>query len=205
MLLHYTVLDSTHGQRKTLTPAAAIPTIRVCLNGRIKTHVRRPQTETAACAESATRRPKVLEEHAGSTHSYPWGVYSPVSAAQKRRDRGHRRDVRFGAHRVPRDSAGACNAAEKGKDFEDVLREAGQSSRSSAPREEFAGNVALLRRSAAAFAQADDLVAHAGTPAAALRGLFRRRAGNHGTGKPRGVRSRRQICRHVDRASTRSI
>src|SRR5258707_7455675 len=177
MLLHYTVLDSTHGQRKTLPPAAAIPTIRVCLNGRIKTHVRRPQTETAACAESATRRPKVLEEHAGQAHPHPRGIYPPVSAAQKRRNRGHRRDVRFRAHRVPRDSAGACNAAEKRKDFEDVLREADQSSRSSAPREEFAGNATLLRRSAAPFTQANHLDAYTLTSAAALCGLFRRRAG----------------------------
>src|SRR5260370_23549418 len=163
MLLHYTVLDSTHGQRKTLPPAAAIPTIRVCLNGRIKTHVRRPQTETAACAESAARRPKVLEEHAGSTHSYPWGVYSPVSAAQKRRDRGHRRDVRFPAHRFARNRSSPMHAAEEHQDLEDLRGQAGQASRGCAPREEIAGHVALFRRSAAAFAQAHHLVAHSGT------------------------------------------
>src|SRR6267154_2957814 len=205
MLLHYTVLDSTHGQRKTLPPAAAIPTIRVCLNGRIKTHVRRPQTETAACAESDARRPKVLEEHAGSAHSYPWGVYSPARAAQKRRDRGHRGDVRFRAHRIARNRSGTMHAAEEHQDLEDVRGQAGQASGGCAPREEFARNVTLLRRSAAAFAQADDLVAHARTPAAALRGLFRRRAGNHGSGKSRSVRSRWQICWPVDRASTRAI
>src|SRR5712691_12748766 len=33
-LLHYTVLDSTHVQRKTLPREAAIPTIKVRLNGR---------------------------------------------------------------------------------------------------------------------------------------------------------------------------
>src|SRR5258705_4870 len=102
MLLHYTVLDSTHGQRKTLPPAAAIPTIRVRLNGRIKTHVRRPQTETAACTESATRRRKVLEKHAGSAHPHPRGIYPPVSAAQERRNWRHRSDVRFRAIRCAR-------------------------------------------------------------------------------------------------------
>src|SRR5258708_15918878 len=164
MRLHYTVLDSTHGQRKTLPPAAPIPTIRVCLNGRIKTHVRRPQTETAACTESATRRPKVLEEHAGSAHPHPRGIYPPVSAAQERRDRGHRRDVRIRAHRIARNGSGAMHKAEEHQDLEDVRGQAGQASRGCAPREEFAGNVALLRRSAATFAQADDLVAHAATP-----------------------------------------
>src|SRR5437899_5629142 len=144
MLLHYTVLDSTHGQRKTLPPAAAIPTIRVRFNGRIKTHVRRPQTETAARTESATRRPKVLEEHAGSAHSHPRGVYPPVSAAQKRRDRGHCRDVRFRAHRIARNRSGAMHEAEEHQDLEDVRGQTGQASRRCAPRKEFAGDVALL-------------------------------------------------------------
>src|SRR5260370_28810428 len=157
MLLHYTVLDSTHGQRKTLPPAAAIPTIRVCLNGRIKTHVRRPQTETAACTESATRRPKVLEEHAGSAHPHPRGIYPPVSAAQERRDRGHRRDVRSRAHRIARNRSGPMHAAEEHQDLEDVRGQAGQTPRGRSPRQEFAGDVALPRGSPATFPQADDL------------------------------------------------
>src|SRR5260370_40408752 len=113
MLLHYTVLDSTRGQRKTLPPAAAIPTIRVRLNGRIKTHVRRPQTETAACTQSATRRPKVLEEHAGSANSHPGGVHAPARAAQKGRDRGHRRAVRFRPHRIARNRSGPVPEADE--------------------------------------------------------------------------------------------
>jgi len=50
-----------------------------------------------------------------------------------------------------------------------------------------AAKLSKHRADAAAFAQADHLVAHARAQAAALCGLFGRRPGNHGSGEPRRV------------------
>src|SRR5207249_12228696 len=69
------------------------------------------------------------------------------------------------------------HAAEEREDLQDVRGQALQASRGRAACEELAGEVPLLRRSAAALAQANHLVAHVGTQTAALCGLFRGRPG----------------------------
>jgi len=118
--------------------------------------------------ESATRRPKVLERHAGRPIRILRGNISTRSAAQKKKESGHRRDVRFRAHRIARKTAQARMAPRlKNTKTSKMSRPAGQASRGCA-HARVAGNVALLRRSAAAFAQADHLVAHARNPAGAL-------------------------------------
>src|SRR5437016_7501724 len=152
-----------------------------------KTDVRWQETEGPARAESATRRSRISEQYASAADQHPSRIHPPAGAAQERRYRGHHRDVRFRAHRTAGNRAGAMHTVEKREYLEDVRGRAGPAPRGSASREELAGDVALLRRSARAFAQADDLVAHPGTRAAALCGLFRRRAGNYGSGQPRSV------------------
>src|SRR6266853_3859402 len=72
---HESVLDSTHVQRKTLPGAAAIPTIKVRLNGEL-THVRWQETETPARAESAARRSKISEQHTGAADPHSGRIHS---------------------------------------------------------------------------------------------------------------------------------
>src|SRR5207248_3552497 len=119
------------------------------------------KTETAARAETAAPGPEVSGKHTGAAHPYPGRIHSPAGAAQKRGHWGHHRDVRFRAHRIARNGAGAMHAAEKREDLEALRSQAGEAPRGRAACEKLAGDVALLRRSAAAFAQADHLVAHA--------------------------------------------
>src|SRR5258708_11522029 len=144
-----------------------------------ETDARRQETETPARAKSAARRSKIFEQYTGAADPHPGRIHPPAGAAQERGNRGHHRDVRFGAHRITRNRAGAVHAAEKHEDREYARGQARQAPRGCPSSKKFAVNVALLRTSAPAFAQADHLFAPAWTHAAALWRFFRRRPGNH--------------------------
>src|SRR5204862_377052 len=101
-----------------------------------KTDVRRQKTETAACTETAAPGPEVSGKHTGAAHPHPGRIHSPAGAAQKRGHWGHHRDVRFGAHRIPRNGSSAMHAVEKREDREALRSQAGQASRGRAARQE---------------------------------------------------------------------
>src|SRR6266566_3580183 len=119
-----------------------------------KTDGRWQETEGPTRAESATRRSRISKQYASAADPHPSRILSPAGAAQERRYRGHHRDVRFRAHRTAGNRAGAMHTVEKREYLEDVRGRAGPAPRGSASREELAGDVALLRRSARAFDRA---------------------------------------------------
>src|SRR5439155_1492559 len=70
-----------------------------------KTDVRRQKTETAARAETAAPGPEVSGKHTGAADPHLGRIHSPAGAAQERGHWRHHRNVRFGAHRIARNSA----------------------------------------------------------------------------------------------------
>src|ERR1051325_7860674 len=170
-----------------------------------KTHVRRTkrQTEAAARTKSAARGPKISGEHTGAAAAHSGGVHQSAGAAEDRGDRRHDRDVRVGEAGFARSGGGALDAIERQKSFEPEQRGESETPRSLARREKRTGNVTLLRGSAATGAQDNDVVAFARAEAAAICNLLRGRAGNHGSGEPRGLRSRWKIHRAFHRAAAR--
>jgi len=82
----------------------------------IKTHVRRPQTETAACAKAPHEDQKVLEEQPAQAHPHPREYIHPLVQLKREGIGDNRRDVRFRAHRIARNRSGAMHAAEEHQD-----------------------------------------------------------------------------------------
>src|ERR1700758_3837843 len=158
------------------------------------------EAEAAACAESAARRSEISGEHSGQAAANSGGIYQPAGAIETRRNRRHHRDVWVGAHSFEGRCTGALGTPEKSQGGQE------RESQGTAPAhvdrgKERAGNVTLLRRVPATLAQDHYMGDVAGPQAAAIRGLLGRRTGNHGSRKPRCVRSGRKIDRTFHRAA----